>query len=162
MLVNGYELSTVNDIDKYISAEISDSETDPILYNTVVDNMIHGPCDSRCIIEGQCSKQYPREFREETIMSRDGYPYYKRRNDGKKIMRRNQTVDNRFVVPYCPGLLRIFNCHINVEVVSSVKFVKYVYKYVYKGYDAANIIVEESNNERIINYDEVRSFIETR
>ena len=29
---------------------------------------------------------------------------------GKKIMRRNQTVDNRFVVQYCPGLLRIFNC----------------------------------------------------
>ena len=101
-------------------------------------------------------KHYPREFREETIMSSDGYPYYKRRNDGKKIMCRNQTVDNRFVVPYCPGLLRIFNCHINVEVVSSVKSVKYLYKYVYEGYDAANIIVE-SNSERLINHDEVRS-----
>ena len=104
-LKNGYKLSTVNDIDKYISAEIPDSETDSILYNTVVNNMIYGPCDSRCIIKGQCSKHYPREFREETIMSPDGYPYYKRRNN----------------VPYCPGLLRIFNCHINVEVVSSVK-----------------------------------------
>ena len=39
---------------------------------------------------------------------------------------------------------------------------KYLYKYVYKGYDAANIIVEESNNERLINHDEVRSFIETQ
>ena len=39
---------------------------------------------------------------------------------------------------------------------------KYLYKYVYKGYDGANIIVEESNNERVINRDEVRSFIETR
>ena len=95
-------------------------------------------------------------------MSFDGYPYYKQRNDWKKIMRRNQTVDNRFVVPYCPGLLCIFNCHINIEVVSSVKSVKYLYKYVYKGYDAANIIVEESNNERLLNHDEVRSFIETR
>ena len=95
-------------------------------------------------------------------MSPDGYPYYKRRNDAKKIMRRNQTVDNRFVVQYYPGLLRIFNCHINVEVVSSIKSVKYLYKYVYKIYDAANIIVEESNNERLINHDEVRNFIETR
>ena len=51
----------MNDIDKYISAEIPDSETDPILYNTVVNNMIHGPCNSRRIIEGQCSKHYPRE-----------------------------------------------------------------------------------------------------
>ena len=109
-LKNDYKLSTVNDINKYIPAEIPDSEADPILYNTLVNNMIHGPCDSRCIIEGQCSKHYPREFREETIMSPDGYPYYKRRNDGKKIMRRYQIVDNRFVVPYCPGLLRIFNC----------------------------------------------------
>ena len=45
---------------------------------------------------------------------------------------------------------------------SSVKSVKYLYKYVYKGYDAVNIVVEESNNERLINHDEVRSFIETR
>ena len=77
-------------------------------------------------------------------------------------MRRNQTVDNRFVVLYCPELLRIFNCHIIIEVVSNLKSVKYLYKYVYKGYDAANIIVEESNNERLINHYEVRSFIETR
>ena len=132
----------MNDIEKYISAEIPDSEADLILYNTVVNNMIHGPCDSRCIIEAQCSKHYPREFREEAIVSPDGYPYYKQRNDGKKIMHRNQTVDNRFVVPYSPGILCIFNCHINVEVVSSLKSVKYLYKYVYKGYDAANIIVE--------------------
>ena len=47
--------------------------------------MIQGSYDSRCIIEGQCSKHYPRKFREETIMSPDGYPYYKRRNDGKKF-----------------------------------------------------------------------------
>ena len=39
---------------------------------------------------------------------------------------------------------------------------KYLYKYVYKIYNAANIIIEESNNERVINHDEVRSFIETR
>ena len=39
---------------------------------------------------------------------------------------------------------------------------KYLYKYVYKVYDAANIIIEESNNERLINHDEVRSFIKTR
>ena len=42
-LKNGYKLSTENDIDKYISAEIPDSEKDPILYNTVVNSMIHGP-----------------------------------------------------------------------------------------------------------------------
>ena len=43
-----------------------------------------------------------------------------------------------------------------------LKSVKYLYKYVYKVYDAANIIVEETNNKRVINHDVVRSFIETR
>ena len=92
-LKDGYKLPTVNDIDKFISAQISECKTDLILYNTVVNNMIHVPCDSRCIIDGEYSKHYPREFRKEIIISCDRYPNYKRRNDGKKIMRRNRTVD---------------------------------------------------------------------
>ena len=63
-LKDGYKLNTVNDIDKFLSAEIPDSEIDPILYNIVVRNMIHDPCDSRCIVEGRCSKHYLKEFRE--------------------------------------------------------------------------------------------------
>ena len=51
-LKDGYKLFTENDIDKYISAEISDSGTDQILYITVINNMIHRPCDSRCMIDG--------------------------------------------------------------------------------------------------------------
>ena len=43
-------------------------------------------------------------------------------------------VDNRHVVPYCPRLTLMFNCHINVEVVSSIESVKYLYKYIYKGH----------------------------
>ncbi len=39
--------------------------------------------------------------------------------------------DNRWVVPYNPYLSLFFNCHINVEVCSSVAAVKYLYKYVY-------------------------------
>ena len=38
-------------------------------------------------------------------------------------------------------LTLMFNCHINVEVVSSIESVKYLYKYIYKGHDAAAIIV---------------------
>ena len=156
------KLSTIDNIDKFISAKIPDPEDDPILYQIVVKNIIHGPCDNRCIIDGKYSKHFPKQFREETVLSADGYPYYRRRNDNRTIVRHNQNVDNRFVVPYCPGLLRIFNCDINVEVVSSVKSVKYLYKYVYKGYDAANITIEENDNDRVINHDEIRSYIETR
>jgi len=45
------------------------------------------------------------------------------------------------VVPYNPYLSLLFNCHINVEVCTSVAVVKYLYKYVYKGHDRAQVDV---------------------
>ena len=58
--------------------------------------------------------------------------------------------------------MRIFNCHINVEAVSSIKSVKYLFKYVYKGYDAANIVIEETSDSTTVNQDEIKNFIDTR
>jgi hypothetical protein len=43
------------------------------------------------------------------------------------------------VVPYNPYLSLFFNCHINVKVCTSVAAVKYLYKYVYKGHDRAQV-----------------------
>lgn len=54
----------------------------------------------------------------------------------------------------------IFNCHINVEVVSSIKSVKYLYKYIRKGHDAAAITIEPITENIIIDHDEIRNFIE--
>ncbi len=45
------------------------------------------------------------------------------------------------MVPYNPYLSLFFNCHINVEVCTSVAAVKYLYKYVYKGHDRAQVDV---------------------
>jgi hypothetical protein len=50
--------------------------------------------------------------------------------------------DNRWVVPYNPYLTMRYQCHINVEVCSSITFVKYLYKYVYKGHDRALAVVQ--------------------
>jgi hypothetical protein len=44
-------------------------------------------------------------------------------------------------VPYNPYLSLLFNCHINVEVCTSVAAVKYLYKYAYKGHDCAQVDV---------------------
>jgi hypothetical protein len=45
------------------------------------------------------------------------------------------------VVPYNPYMSMFFNCHINVEVYTSVAVVKYFYKYVYKGHDRVQVDV---------------------
>lgn len=47
------------------------------------------------------------------------------------------TFDNRWVVPYCPALLREFRCHLNMEICATVKAIKYVVKYISKGSDMA-------------------------
>ena len=57
--------------------------------------------------------------------------------------------------------MRIFNCHINVEAGSSIKSVKYLFKYVYKGYDAANIVIEETSDSTTVNQNEIKNFIDT-
>ena len=57
--------------------------------------------------------------------------------DGKKVLTKDGVRDNRWVVPYNERLLRKFNCHVNVEICTSIKAVKYLYKYTYKGPDRA-------------------------
>ncbi|EFN73726.1 hypothetical protein EAG_09471, partial [Camponotus floridanus] len=122
--------------DKYISAEISDSCDNRILHDIVMKHMIHihGPCSDWCLVDGRCSKHYLKPFLEEIKMDEDVYPYYRRRNNGTNFEHPGgYVVDNRYVVPYCSTLSIIFNSHVNVEVVSSIKSVKYLYKYIYKG-----------------------------
>lgn len=55
------------------------------------------------------------------------------------------------VVPYNPHLTRMFNCHINVEVCSSVQAVKYIHKYIYKGHDLT-ILVAGGAPDEILQY----------
>ena len=48
---------------------------------------------------------------------------------------RGRKFTNAHVVPYNPYLSRKYNTHINVEVVVTVKVIKYLYAYIHKGYD---------------------------
>ncbi|GBM23565.1 hypothetical protein AVEN_122858-1, partial [Araneus ventricosus] len=56
------------------------------------------------------------------------------------------SVDNTWIVPYCPLLTKIFNAHINVEYCNSVKSIKYVCKYVNKGSDIAMFDLTSGEN----------------
>ena len=115
-----------------------------------------------CWRDGKCDKRFPRPWCSKTHTPKDGgYVEYRRRQDGRWYQQRSKSretptdsntythpdsvsgpdggpcsdppFDNRHVVPYNALLLLKYQCHVNVEICSSIKSVKYVYKYVYKG-----------------------------
>ncbi|GFR31820.1 helitron_like_N domain-containing protein [Trichonephila clavata] len=128
--------------------------------------MIHGPCgslsnNSLCMSDGKCTNRYPRDLLAETITGNDGYPLYRRRSteDGGKsitlkVLNNTIDVDNRWVVPYSPLVLKTYNAHINVEYCISVKAIKDICKYVNKGSDVAVFVVESTtaSNEEVTQY----------
>ena len=56
--------------------------------------------------------------------------------------KREYNVDNKWVVPYSPFLSLKYGAHINVEIVNSVKAIKYMYKYISKGHNKVTFTVE--------------------
>lgn len=134
------KLRSPDTVDTLISAEFPDEHLQPELYALVKKYMVHGPCgpynpNSPCMVDGKCSKNFPKPFRETTSISEDSYAVYRRRNDGRTHTVCQHEVDNRWIVPYSPWLLYKFRCHFNVESIGSVKAIKYIHKYIYKGHD---------------------------
>ncbi|KAL4153586.1 hypothetical protein QTP88_001419 [Uroleucon formosanum] len=144
---------TPDQIDNVISAELPNKEDDPLLFNSVVRHMIHGPCgvlntNSPCMTEGRCSKKFTKLFQSHTSTGDDGYLKYRRlspEEGGQIAIIRNNDIDNRWIVPYNPLLLKIFDAYINVELCSSVKSIKYITKYINKGSDQATFSLDNRN-----------------
>ena len=57
-------------------------------------------------------------------------------------------IDNRRVVPYSPYFRFRYEAHINVKVCGSVKAVKYIHKYIYKGGERAILDSEHDEVKR--------------
>ena len=167
------KIRDADDIDEIVSAEIPDKEKFPRLYKTVTNHMLHGPCGAHnmhcpCMVEDPktgkslCSKKFPKEFRKETSMGEDSYALYKRRDNGSTFeTKKGVIMDNRWVVPYNPYLCLLFDAHINVEICATVKSVKYLYKYCYKGPDRARMMITVNGNDEIV-HDEVKHYVALR
>lgn len=140
-------------IDSVITAEIPNKEEDNELYDIVVKHMVHGPCrafnhNSLCMIEGKYSKKFPKQFQSNTSSGGDGYPKYRKlspEKGGKNYTIRNHEIDKRWIVPYNKLLLKVFDGHINIELCSSVKSIKYVTKYIYKGSNQATFSAQSTD-----------------
>ena len=158
ILDDDHKITSVEDIDRCISAELPNPDTDPTLFRIVKQNMIHSCIPQRCgpIVNNKCKKRYPRAWVQETVWNEDGYPIYRRCNNGRTTEIGRRVVDNRSIVPYNPYLSKRYNAHINVEVClllnntymkvcCSVRAFKYLYKYVYKGSDCTTVALEFRN-----------------
>ena len=148
-------------IDRFITAEIPDKNEDPELYKIVTDHMIHGPCgplnpSCPCTVKNKCTKKFPKEFNDQTFIDDSGYAIYKRRNDGSTIKKSGTELHNGYVVPYNPGLLRMFQSHINVEWCNQVGSIKYLFKYINKGPDRSTVGLEEEDVDEIKEYYDCR------
>ncbi|KAI5392416.1 hypothetical protein KIW84_076993 [Lathyrus oleraceus] len=162
VLESNDKLRDPKDYDSMVRAEIPKLECEPQLHEVVVRHMIHGPCGiinrkSPCMKDRHCKKRYPKQFLDETRQGTDSYPEYRRRFDESVSLGKDRSVDNRWVVPYNPWLLLKYDCHINVEICSSIKSIKYLYKYVYKGPGRVAMEVHKGSY-----MDEVQQYVDAR
>jgi len=131
-------------INSMISAQLPDPQLQPLLYAKVTKYMLYSPCgidnpQAKCMVNGKCSKHFPKEYRERTDWAEDSYSLYARPNNGLVFERNGARFTNQYVIPYCPQLLLLFDCHLNVEIFAELGTVKYLSKYIYKGPDRATM-----------------------
>ncbi|KAH1034343.1 hypothetical protein GYH30_054659 [Glycine max] len=140
------------DIDRIISAKIPDSIKQPQLYDCVKKYMMHGPCGhanrkSLCMKDGKCSRYFPKKWQHEIVVDQEGYPVYKRHNDGKYIDKNEIALYNRYVVPYNPNLLLKYQAYLNIEWCNQSASIKYLFKYINKGYDCITATLVPAQND---------------
>jgi len=131
--------------------------------------MIHGPCgdqntSSPCMFKNRCTKHFPKKYVDSTVIDHDGYPVYRRRDNGITVTKGKCIADNRYVVPYNKQLLLKYNAHINVEWCNQTRSIKYLFKYVNKGHDRVivNFYKGQSQGNRADKFDEIKMYFDCR
>jgi hypothetical protein len=109
-----------------------------------------------------CSKRFPRPHMEKTVIDEHSYPSYRRRANrfsttSKDPLDRRETVTvgNKLVVPYNLYLCKKYKAHINVEIRGTIRAIRYIHKYVYRGSDHATIELDAS-------VDEIKQYVNCR
>ncbi|KAI5406569.1 uncharacterized protein LOC127079922 [Lathyrus oleraceus] len=134
VLESNNKLRDPKDYDSMVRAEIPKLECEPQLHEAVARHMIHRPYDiinqkSPCMKDGHCKKRYPKQFLDETRQGTDSYPEYMRR----------------------------FDESVSLEIYSSIKSIKYLYKYVYNGPDRVAMEIHKGSY-----MDEVQQYVDAR
>eukprot|EP00571_Detonula_confervacea_P014553 CAMPEP_0172308584 /NCGR_PEP_ID=MMETSP1058-20130122/9127_1 /TAXON_ID=83371 /ORGANISM="Detonula confervacea, Strain CCMP 353" /LENGTH=520 /DNA_ID=CAMNT_0013021029 /DNA_START=96 /DNA_END=1655 /DNA_ORIENTATION=- len=132
--IKDFELTSRN-VDCIICAEIPpeppqnyDREKNgPSLYELVTKFMIH-TCSPYCLDKnGICSKHFPHELSDETIIGEGAFVKYRRRSPAYLLLR--------------------YQSHINVECCATVAALKYLIGYPFKGEDLTTLEISNPNDE---------------
>lgn len=129
------KIRTKERIDQFFCAEIPDPTKNLLLFDLITNVMVHGPCDERfCLQKGRCTKGYPKTVNPETYIDQNGFTHCRRRATGHfSNSRGRKNINNGDVVTYMPIIMKIFQGHINAEVMSkSQRTIKYLFKYIFK------------------------------
>ena len=147
------KLRTPEQVDSLMSSEFP--VDNPELLELIKKFMVHGPCGAQnpkspCMENKKCTKGFPKSFNEHTTITEDSYARTRCLDTGQAIQTGpggRYQVDNRWVVCHSKYLIWKYRCHINVESIASVKAVKYIYKYVYKGHDCTTMQFGTAHDE---------------
>lgn len=158
-------------VNELIKAELPSPDTDPTgeLTDLVRSLMFHGPCgpstkqpcmtSSERLEAGQlprCTKNFPRQIQEVTVLPGDGYPCYRRQEHTLTLLRHegglrviDSNGDNQWVVAYNPFLLLKYRSHMNVEICHNFRIMQYLFKYINKGSSKVKALLKghDSDNE---------------
>ncbi|CAN1294069.1 hypothetical protein LINPERPRIM_LOCUS22310 [Linum perenne] len=165
------KIHSTEQIDSIISAEIPDIKEDPWCYDLVTKFMFHGPCgalnsNAPCTIDRKCNKHFPKAFCICTAIDVDGFPRYRRSDNGRSVTKNGAELDNQYVVPYNRYLLLRFDAHINVEFCNKSRAIKYLFKYINKPPDRAMATIVQTENSYSIDsttdIDEIKAFMDCR
>ena len=106
---------------------------------------------------------FQRNLRRQQPFLKTRYPQYRRRcpEEGGNVHKTKDkgnefTVDNSFIVPYNHYLSLRYDTQINVEIVNSVKAVKYLYTYITKGQDRIVFGLREDEHDDMSHYQSAR------
>ncbi len=144
----------IDRIDDLISCQLPSNN--PQLREKIMKYMTHSKDHliretSRCRKNGVCIYGYPQPITPETWVD----------NETGRVHFKRLTEEDRWIVPHVPSLIDEFDCHIHFEVVFTVSIFMYLYKYMYKGPDFANVHVQEPGEEQNTP-DELKDYVRCR
>ena len=93
-------------------------------------------------------QEFSNSFLYKTNINVRAYPQYQHRQNSCVVQKQvlgggMVTLTNQYMVPYNPYLCQKYNWHINVDACMTIGAAKYLYKYIYKGHDCADVCIRE-------------------